>query len=158
MLMTKDRRTQRRIAMRLALAGLCGVIGSGAVTPAASAQAPPPAAAAPPPVGQAVPASWRRFAEQVQGAFATALAQDGESQARVRALLDTAERPRNIIARVWATPIGTLERLELEGVDGELAADLRAILMTCDFGSGPPLDMPQPLRLRLAPGRPAAHP
>ncbi|BAS00476.1 hypothetical protein BV133_2882 [Blastochloris viridis] len=101
-----------------------------------------------------MPQAWRIFAERVQSTFQIALAGEGSIQQRIHAVFDDAEhKPPEVIARVWITPIGTVERLDLEGVEGELAVDIRSVLMTSDFAGGPPLDMPQPLRLRLAAGR-----
>ena len=58
--------------------------------------------------------------------------------------------PSSLIVRTWVTAGGKVERLELEGRDGEDALhDLNAVLKGDGVGSAPP-DMPQPLRMRLS--------
>jgi hypothetical protein len=55
-----------------------------------------------------------------------------------------------IVAKVWMTSTGSIEHLEFDGVDGEIAATLRGILAQQEIGGAPPADMLQPLHLKLS--------
>lgn len=93
-----------------------------------------------------VPQTWSRFAVQVQTVFQAGLAGDDERALRAREAFKSLGD--SVVGRVWVLPSGTIHRLEFEGAPGDLAADMRAVLIASALEAPPP-DMPQPLRLRL---------
>jgi hypothetical protein len=100
--------------------------------------------------GGPVPPAWRSFAERVQATFQTILAGDDQRARRVRAAFHSAGKATGmVVGSVWVTSLGTIRRLDIEGVSSDLSDDMRAVLMSSQFGMAPPPDMPQPLRLRL---------
>ena len=101
----------------------------------------------------AVPAAWQEFARQLQGHFQRRLATDDEAARRIqdhmakRAVSERAPPP--LIVRAWISPIGSIERVESDGLDDVGAVTLRALLVGVDVGPPPP-DMLQPVHLRLS--------
>jgi hypothetical protein len=57
--------------------------------------------------------------------------------------------PRNVIARVWVSRDGKIERLDFDGLDDATARELRTLVSKDDVGQPPP-DMLQPIQLRLS--------
>jgi hypothetical protein len=100
------------------------------------------------------PSSWRDFAQRLQGKLAQRLAADTEAVSKLAkqmaAIADAKEaEPRAIFARVWVSRDGKIERLEFDGLDGDTAKEVRALVGEDDVGPPPP-DMPQPIQLRLS--------
>lgn len=149
--------TENREATRLsrigwwgrAIAGSLGLVGgtAAAVVPAAG-QSPTYRSS------EAAPIEWREFAAKLQTHLRERLASDDEATLQFRRRLEESARARSqpdlFTARVWATPDGVIERLELEGGDDALAAELQALLGGQKVGASPPADMLQPLRIKLS--------
>ncbi|MCG8315395.1 MAG: hypothetical protein MI976_19470 [Pseudomonadales bacterium] len=58
----------------------------------------------------------------------------------------------NAILKLWITEMGTIERFELDQKSGSPEAErrLKQLLASLDpFDDGPPLEMPQPIKLRI---------
>jgi hypothetical protein len=103
----------------------------------------------------AAPASWQEFSKQLQTRFQQRLGADDEGTRKfwdevAKHTTDGSAAPLKPKVRVWILPDGKVERLEFDGLDGEvIAVKLRALLMSSDVGAPPP-DMLQPLHLRLS--------
>jgi hypothetical protein len=132
------------------LGAATGVVGAGLGTGAASvvAQQSDYQSAA------AAPVAWQQFAKQLQDLFQQRLAADEEGARRIQD--DMAKRagaanatPASVIARTWILPDGKVERMEFDGLDPDVAVDLRTLLARGDVGV-PPSDMLQPVHLRLS--------
>lgn len=137
-----------------ALAGGLGItVGAGAISlPAAtSAQTSDYQ-----PAGNA-PAAWREFAELVQLRFRERLSTEDGSVRQLNRLLEgrrvVDSGPLNVMAKVWVSPVGAVERLEFDTLDTEAAASLRGILIGSSLRALPPQNMLQPLHLMLSIGQ-----
>ncbi|WP_456633149.1 hypothetical protein [Bradyrhizobium sp. USDA 10063] len=100
------------------------------------------------------PAAWQDFAKRLQLRLQERLASDSTPALRfhdaiARRVSDTGAAPPPIVVRVWVMPDGKVQRIELEGLDDDASHDLSALLIGDGVGSTP-LDMPQPLRMRLS--------
>jgi hypothetical protein len=101
-----------------------------------------------------VPAAWQDFAKRLQLRLQERLASDSTPALRfhdaiARRAPDAGAAPPPIVVRVWVMPDGKVQRIELEGLDDDASHDLSALLIGDGVGSTP-LDMPQPLRMRLS--------
>lgn len=138
------------------LAGLIGAAvglgGAGPSSVAAQGLAYSPAAG--------VSRDWRQFAQGLQLHFRDRLqADNGAAGRRLAAFLAARRRipelpDLKIVVKTWVRSDGTIERLEVGGIDDrQVTADLRAIL-----GSGristPPPDLLQPVQIGLTLERP----
>jgi hypothetical protein len=107
------------------------------------------------PVG-AVPATWSQFGQLVQDQFKALLEANDDTANRFRLTLKNQPAsgefpPGVVLVQVWVGSDGKVTRLEFPSLQSrEADADLRAILEGANIGR-PPSDMPQPLRLKLAP-------
>lgn len=102
------------------------------------------------------PAVWREYARWVQNQFQDRLAADDNAVHEVKRMLSartTGDRGLAVVAKVWISAKGRIDRLELDGLDDDTSRRLRAVL-TRDHLGPPPPDMLQPLRLKLALGQP----
>ncbi|MCA6108177.1 hypothetical protein [Bradyrhizobium cenepequi] len=100
------------------------------------------------------PAAWQDFAKRLQLRLQERLASDTTPARRFHDAIakrapDAGTAPPSIVVRVWAMPDGKVQRIELEGLDDDASHDLSALLIGDGVGSTP-LDMPQPLRMRLS--------
>lgn len=101
----------------------------------------------------AVPAAWQEFAKQLQRRFEQRLAADDDAVRRFQD--EMAKRGEgdasatSLTVRTWILPSGKIERIEVDGPDRDIAANLSTLLVNGDVGS-PPADMLQPLHLRLS--------
>ena len=101
------------------------------------------------------PASWQEFAKQLQDRFQQRLASDDEQGRKFQDYMAKRGKASSttsltLVVRTWVMPDGKVERLEFDGLnDDVVAVDLRALLARGDVGA-PPLDMLQPLHLRLS--------
>jgi hypothetical protein len=102
---------------------------------------------------EGVPVAWTEFARRVKGRLEEWIAQDDEPARHFRASLDAyskTDRAAAIVARLWIAANGKIERVEFDGLDAKDAVELRAILVQKDMGVAPPVDMIQPLHLKLS--------
>jgi hypothetical protein len=100
------------------------------------------------------PAAWQDFAKRLQLRLQERLAADSTPALRFHDAIakrapDAGAAPPSIVVRVWVMPDGKVQRIELEGLDDDASHDLSALLIGDGVGSTP-LDMPQPLRMRLS--------
>jgi hypothetical protein len=100
------------------------------------------------------PAAWQDFAKRLQLRLQERLASDSTPALRfhdavARRAFDARAAPPSIVVRVWVLPDGKVQRIELEGLDDDASHDLSALLIGDGVGNTP-LDMPQPLRMRLS--------
>lgn len=129
---------------RPCLAGLLAIL-SAASSPALQAQA-------------AVPQPWLDYAQLTSRQFQSWLS-DGSSDLVVRLHAWLEKRDTNdrligtsvpVIARVWISAQGWVERIEFESLgDPQADADLKALLSRQPLPRPPPSDMRQPLVLQL---------
>jgi len=130
-----------------AVTGLFAAVGAGTSSAAAQGAGYRSAATA--------PASWQVFAKQLQGRFERRLAADDKDPRSFQDYLAKREAganapPLTFVARTWVLPDGKVERIEFDGLDDqEIAVHLRTLLTRDNVGT-PPVDMLQPLRLRLS--------
>jgi hypothetical protein len=101
-----------------------------------------------------VPAAWQDFAKRLQLRLQERLASDSTPALRFHDAIakrapDAGAAPPSIVVRVWVMPDGKVQRIELEGLNDDASHDLSALLIGDGVGSTP-LDMPQPLRMRLS--------
>ncbi len=106
------------------------------------------------------PAAWQDFAKRLQLRLQERLASDSTPALRFHDAIakrapDAGTAPPSIVVRLWVMPDGKVQRIELEGLDDDASHDLSALLIGDGVGSTP-LDMPQPLRMRLS-LRPKTH-
>jgi hypothetical protein len=105
---------------------------------------------------EAVPETWSQFGQLVQDQFKALLEANDETANRFRLSLNSQPAswelpPSVLLVQVWVGADGKVARLEFPPLQNQQAdADLRAILERANIGR-PPSDMPQPLRLKLAP-------
>ena len=114
-----------------------------------------PATAAQEPVyrpSEGAPTAWTQFARRVKGKLEEWLAQDDERALHFRASLDAYSKTARaaIVARLWVGANGQIERIEFDGLGAKDAVELRAILAQKNTGAVPPVDMNQPLHLKLS--------
>jgi hypothetical protein len=103
----------------------------------------------------AAPAAWQEYAKGLQCRFQQQLAANDDVARRFQDYMtkraagaDAAPAP--LVVRTWVQSDGKITRIEFDGLDDdEVAVSLRALLSGGDAGP-PPLDMLQPLRLRLS--------
>ncbi|WP_210164439.1 hypothetical protein [Bradyrhizobium sp. Ai1a-2] len=100
------------------------------------------------------PAAWQDFAKRLQLRLQERLASESTPALRFHEAIakrtpDAGATPPSIVVRVWVMPDGKVQRIELEGLDDDASHDLSALLIGDGVGSTP-LDMPQPLRMRLS--------
>jgi hypothetical protein len=100
------------------------------------------------------PAAWQEFAKKLQNTFQQRLAADDDGARQFRDQMDKRAEEANaapvtLIARTWILPDGNVERIEFDGLDQDVAVNLRALLAHGEVGVAPP-DMLQPLHLRLS--------
>ncbi len=110
------------------------------------------------PAQTAVPQHWISYAQLTSNQFQEWLS-DGSSDLVVRLHAWLEKRETNdrlmgasvpVIARVWITREGWVERVEFDSLgDAQAAADLRALLSRKPLPEPPPPDMRQPLVLQL---------
>jgi hypothetical protein len=140
---------------RRAVRGLGAVLGALGVLLGAK---PTAAKAAPDADGRMeaapAPASWQDFAKRLQLRLQERLSSDSTQALRFHDAIakrapDAGAAPPSIVVRVWMMPDGKVQRIELEGLDDDASHDLSALLIGDGVGSTP-LDMPQPLRMRLS--------
>ncbi|WP_454629717.1 hypothetical protein [Bradyrhizobium cenepequi] len=101
-----------------------------------------------------VPPAWQDFAKRLQLRLQERLASESTPALRfhdaiARRAADAGAASPSIVVRVWVMPDGKVQRIELEGLDDDASHDLSALLIGDGVGSTP-LDMPQPLRMRLS--------
>lgn len=138
---------QRWLGMIAACLGLAGGTGLAAGTIPAVAEGRDYRAS------ESAPAAWREFALKVQTRLRERLAVDDERTEQLHRRLEeraSGEKVQFIVTKVWMTPTGSIERLEFDDVDGEIAVTLRGILARQEIGSAPPPGMLQPLHLKLS--------
>ncbi|MBR2691503.1 MAG: hypothetical protein IKE42_26925 [Aquamicrobium sp.] len=103
---------------------------------------------------EAAPMEWRVFAAKLQTLLHDCLASDDEKTLQFRRHLEESAKaeaqPNFFTARVWAAPDGVIERLELEGGDEALAAELQGLFAGQKVGASAPADMLQPLRIKFS--------
>lgn len=138
---------------------LCALAGSVGITIGTGAAALPTAASAEGRDYQAsgnAPVAWLAFAERARSQFRERLSMNDAAALRFnrwledRAAIDA--NPSIVMAKVWVTPVGTVERLEFDQLDGEAADNLRNVLVGIDLRAMPPRDMLQPMHLKLSLG------
>ncbi len=100
------------------------------------------------------PAAWQDFAKRLQLRLQERLASESTPALRfhdavARRASDARAASPSIVVRVWVMPDGKVQRIELEGLDDDASHDLSTLLIGDGVGSTP-LDMPQPLRMRLS--------
>ncbi len=98
------------------------------------------------------PPSWQTFAKELQGRFQQRLAVDDDGARRMQDAMVQHEKQSQevLVVRTWVLPNGKIERLEFDGLDdADVAVNLRALLSGIAVGV-PPMDMLQPLHLRLS--------
>ncbi len=106
----------------------------------------------------AAPAMWQAFAKGLQSRLEYRLARDDDSARRAQDAIAKHEQQRSantLSVRAWVSRDGRVERLEFDGLNDDVATNLRALLAGVTVGE-PPADMLQPLHLRLA-LRPTDH-
>ncbi|WP_156438925.1 hypothetical protein [Bradyrhizobium valentinum] len=129
---------------------------AGLIAAGAEAKASPVAAAS----GEyrsatAVPEAWQAFGRQVQQKFEQQLAGDTDGARRIQDYLTrrggAADAPAlKLAVRAWVLSDGRVSRVEVDGMDDAgIRIELRALLMAGGVGT-PPLEMLQPLHLRLS--------
>jgi hypothetical protein len=101
-----------------------------------------------------VPAAWQDFAKRLQLRLQERLASGSTPSLRfydafARRAPEAGAAPPSVVVRVWVMPDGKVQRIELEGLDDDASHDLSTLLIGDGVGSTP-LDMPQPLRMRLS--------
>lgn len=100
----------------------------------------------------AVPATWQDYAKRLQQRIQDRLAGDDDAARSFQVHLENRSQAAgsiSVVARIWTMSGGGIERIEFDGLEGEAAVYLRALLLRVDIGP-PPRDMLQPLRLRLS--------
>jgi hypothetical protein len=104
-----------------------------------------------------VPEAWRSFAERIQTFFQWRLAASGLESRRLCYLMEDGNDSKDVdvmvVANVWVTPRGFVERIDFEGADDLIAASLRKLLLLEHVGAMPPAGMLQPVRFKLSLGR-----
>ncbi|MEP9359956.1 hypothetical protein [Sphingomonas sp. KR3-1] len=128
-------------------------IAAGLGLASAPAAAPAPAQAV---TGQAVPESWRAYAERVTEKV-TARLSDGQDPAalRLRAAMRTlpdrqGEASPGLVLRIWIDASGHITRVECPTFAAAPAGDdLRALLLGMALDQEPPANMRLPLRLSI---------
>jgi hypothetical protein len=107
-----------------------------------------------------VPQQWRQFAQGLQLHFRDRLqADNGPAGRRLAAFLAARRRipallDLKILVKTWVRSDGTIERLEVGGIDDrQVNADLRAVLGSGRVGT-PPSDLLQPVQIGLTLERP----
>jgi hypothetical protein len=99
--------------------------------------------------------AWAEFARRLQLRIQERLASDNEAAARfhqemTRLAVDDRSAAPSVIVKVWVMADGQVERVAMDGPhSGEALRDLSLALVGEGVGNVP-LDMPQPLRLRLS--------
>lgn len=126
-----------------AVAGMLGVTLAGVAPHGAAAHGPSyrPAPEA--------PAAWRAFALAVQIGLSDRLAFDDATTAPLRQRLAKGDTAPAVAIQVWVAASGRVERVAFAGLDDDLAAILRDLLLGQTIGTPPPPEMVQPLHLRL---------
>lgn len=107
---------------------------------------------------QNAPATWREFAIKVQARLQERLATEDDSVRRLHRELEdraaAASETQFIVLKAWVSSAGHVERLEFDGFDDDLSTMLRGILGWQEVGAAPPIDLLQPLHLKLSLRRP----
>lgn len=103
------------------------------------------------------PAAWLEFAEQVKLHFRQRLSGEDGPVRQFNRFLEARQQidggPFNVVARIWISPVGAVQRLEFDTLDIEAASNLRGILVGTSLHSPPPHDMLQPMHLMLSLGQ-----
>ncbi len=103
------------------------------------------------------PAAWREYAEQVQLRFRERLSSDDGSVRQLNRLLESRRavdsQPLNVMAKVWISPAGAVERLEFDTLDIDAATSLRGILIGSSIRMNPPQNMLLPMHVMLSVGQ-----
>jgi hypothetical protein len=141
---------KRILWMAAGWAGMVRLFGGAAAIPVAAAKTDP---YRPP---DAVPASWVRYAQLVQGRLQQWLAADDAVAYRFHLFLQGRDAAANtppaaLIVKVWIARDGKVQRVEFAPLrDQQATDDLRAILTQGNIGQPPPHDLLQPIQLKLA--------
>jgi hypothetical protein len=106
-------------------------------------------------VGQgSAPAAWQEFGVKIQATLNDRLNADDDATRELHRLLEVRTAGgasiRSVVTRIWVTEAGNIDRLEFDGADNELAANLRNVLTSKLIGIVPPPGMRQPVNLRLS--------
>jgi hypothetical protein len=148
------REAERLATLRLAqrLATFLGLAGAAAGLPgldpsSAAAQTAPYQSA-----GEA-PAAWRDYAVQLRNHFVQQLVGNRKVAAKLANSMShqnvgTAVPSGMVTLRAWVSPIGKVQRVEFDGIEGDAAAELRDLFTKDDVGV-PPSGMLQPMQLRF---------
>lgn len=100
------------------------------------------------------PLEWRQFASRLRSQLHARLSADENAIRKLNRLVEQrgATEPRilSILAKVWVSPAGAVERLRFEALDDETADSLRAVLLGSDMHAMPPADMLQPVSIKLS--------
>jgi hypothetical protein len=103
---------------------------------------------------QEAPVAWRDYAWIIKGRLQEWLAQDEERMRQFRASFDAHSRLNGaapaILAQIWVAKDGKIERVISDELKTPRSVQLSAILVGRNIGAKPPLDMVQPLNLRLS--------
>ncbi|MEW6639084.1 MAG: hypothetical protein AB1586_01170 [Pseudomonadota bacterium] len=100
----------------------------------------------------AAPAAWQAFAKQLQSQFQQQLAGEDVAARQVRDSMaghGADASPVSVVVRAWILPSGTVEKIDFDNLEPDVARPLRTLLIRDNVGS-PPADMLQPLHLRLS--------
>lgn len=109
----------------------------------------------------AVPETWRRYAETlIYGVGEVIETADGPAAARLRAALSSpgADAASGTPVRIWVDPSGAIVRVETQANAGPgpgpgFAQDLQAVLIGRTLAEAPPKALAWPITVRLT-GRP----
>ena len=101
------------------------------------------------------PAAWNNYALLVQAHVREWLAGDDVIRRFKEATQDQqgqAKPSQTVVARVWISAAGKIERVAISALDEDAVVKLRTAIEGRDIGLPPPADMPQPLHLKLSIG------
>jgi hypothetical protein len=99
--------------------------------------------------------AWAEFARRLQLQFQKRLASDKEAAIRfhqemARLAADDRSAAPSVIVKVWVMADGKVERVAMEGSHSDEALQDLSVALAGDGVGNVPVDMPQPLRLRLS--------
>jgi hypothetical protein len=132
------------------VAGCAGLLASGNLAPSGNAAL---AQAGGYRSSKDAPPSWKDFALKLRARLQERLTDDDDATLRLRRFVEARgmaqASDQTVVAKVWVTSTGSIERIELDGIDQEIAVALRDVLARARVEIAPPPDMLQPLHLRL---------